>query len=185
MLRVYLAYREIGEFETLQRYRAARARPWGRILTEKFGWQGDYVRLLSLRFVRIGEIVEPVDRVSVIADDPDHDRVLEAAQTAETGFIVSGGRHLLSLGRWGAVTLRSSRSSCVRHQGLEPRTCRSRAGSSASTAHRVRPPDPLWAGQTRRQGPLTSAAERSVSRIPSTFEGRSRRRACGSRPRRR
>jgi predicted nucleic acid-binding protein len=39
------------------------------------------------------------------ADDPDDDRVLEAARTAGAGFIVSGDRHLLSLGRWGEVAI--------------------------------------------------------------------------------
>jgi uncharacterized protein len=79
----------------------------GRVLTEKFGWQDDYGRAAFAQLVRIGEIVEPVDRVSVIAADPDDDRVLEAAQTAGAGFIVSGDRHLLSLGRWGEVAILS------------------------------------------------------------------------------
>jgi uncharacterized protein len=79
----------------------------GRVLTEKFGWQDDYVRAALAQIVRIGEIVEPVELVDVIADDPDDDRVLEAAQTAGAGFIVSGDRHLLSLGRWGEVAILS------------------------------------------------------------------------------
>jgi predicted nucleic acid-binding protein len=39
----------------------------------------------------------------VIVDDTDDDRVLEAAQAAGAGFIVSGDGHLLSLGRWGEI----------------------------------------------------------------------------------
>jgi uncharacterized protein len=80
----------------------------GRVLAEKFGWQDDYVRAALAQIVRIGEIVEPVDRVSVIVDDPDDDRVLEAAQTAGAGFIVSGDRHLLSLRRWGEIAILST-----------------------------------------------------------------------------
>jgi uncharacterized protein len=79
----------------------------GRVLTEKFGWQDGYVRAALAQIVRIGEIVEPVERVSVIADDPDDDRVLEAAQSAGAAVIVSGDRHLLSLGRWGEVAILS------------------------------------------------------------------------------
>jgi uncharacterized protein len=77
----------------------------GRVLTDKFGWQDGYVRAALAQIVRIGEVVEPVERVSVIADDPDDDRVLEAAQSAGAAVIVSGDRHLLSLGRWGAVDI--------------------------------------------------------------------------------
>jgi uncharacterized protein len=79
----------------------------GRVLTEKFGWQDDYVRAALAQIVRIGEIVEPVDRVNVIVDDPDDDRVLEAARTGGAGFIVSGDRHLLGLSRWGEVAILS------------------------------------------------------------------------------
>jgi uncharacterized protein len=79
----------------------------GRVLTEKFAWQDDYVRAALAQIVRIGEIVEPVERVTIIADDPDDDRVLEAAQTAGAAVIVSGDRHLLNLGHWGEVAILS------------------------------------------------------------------------------
>ena len=77
------------------------------MLTEKFGWQDDYVRAVLAQSVRIGEIVEPVERVSIIADDPDDDRALEAAQAAGAALIVSGDRHLLSLGHWGELAILS------------------------------------------------------------------------------
>lgn len=79
----------------------------GRVLTERFGWQDDYVRAALAQLVRLGEVVEPVERVSIIADDPDDDRVLEAAQAAGAARIVSGDQHLLSLGRWGEVAILS------------------------------------------------------------------------------
>jgi uncharacterized protein len=77
----------------------------GRVLTEKFGWQDDYVRAALAQLVRIGEVVEPVGRLSVVADDPDDDRVLEAASASGAAVIVSGDRHLLDLGRWGDVPI--------------------------------------------------------------------------------
>jgi uncharacterized protein len=79
----------------------------GRVLTEKFGWRDLYLRAALAQIVRIGEIVEPVDRVSVIAGDPDEDRVLDAAQTAGAAVIVSGDRHLRRLGRWEEIAILS------------------------------------------------------------------------------
>lgn len=79
----------------------------GRVLAEKFGWQDIYLRAAVAQIVRIGEIVEPVERVSIIADDPDDDRMFEAAQTAGAPVIVSGDRHLLSLGRWEEISILS------------------------------------------------------------------------------
>ncbi|TVR17645.1 MAG: putative toxin-antitoxin system toxin component, PIN family [Nitriliruptor sp.] len=77
----------------------------GRVLTEKLGWRDDYLWAALAQIVRIGEIAEPVEHVSVIADDPDDDRVLEAAQTAGAAVIVGGDRHLLGLGHWGEVAI--------------------------------------------------------------------------------
>jgi putative PIN family toxin of toxin-antitoxin system len=80
----------------------------GRVLTQKFGWQDHYLRAALAQIVRIGEIVERLEHVNVIADDPDDDRVLEAAEAAGAALIVSGDRHLLSLGHWGEVAILSS-----------------------------------------------------------------------------
>jgi uncharacterized protein len=77
----------------------------GRVLTQKFGWRDDYVRAALAQIVRIGEIVEPFERVSIITDDPDDDRVLEAAKAAGAALIVSGDGHLLSLGHWVEVAI--------------------------------------------------------------------------------
>ncbi len=77
----------------------------GRVLTEKFAWQDDHVRAALTQIVRIGEIVEPDERVSVIVADPDDDRVLEVASASGATLIVSGDRHVLGLGRWGEVAI--------------------------------------------------------------------------------
>ena len=49
--------------------------------------------------------VSPVAELSVIADDPDDDRILEAALAARAAVIVSGDAHLLSLGRWRSIAV--------------------------------------------------------------------------------
>ena len=44
---------------------------------------------------------------SVIADDPDDDRILEAAHASRSRVIVSGDSHLLALGAWRSITVLS------------------------------------------------------------------------------
>jgi putative PIN family toxin of toxin-antitoxin system len=48
-------------------------------------------------FAEFAVLVEPTERLSVVLDDPDDDKILEAAVTGEAEFIVSGDQHLLQL----------------------------------------------------------------------------------------
>jgi uncharacterized protein len=48
-------------------------------------------------------VVEPTTVVNVILDDPADNRVLEAAQAGHADYIVSGDKHLLDLGTFGAM----------------------------------------------------------------------------------
>jgi len=43
------------------------------------------------------DIINPAVRISVIAEDPDDNKVLECAVEAKSAFIVSGDKHLLDL----------------------------------------------------------------------------------------
>ncbi len=83
---------------------------FGRVLSEKFGWDGRMVREAVAQAARIGEVVRPTATVNVIADDPADDRVLEAAMAADAAAIVSGDRHLLRLGTWRGVRIEKAAS---------------------------------------------------------------------------
>lgn len=75
----------------------------GRILTEKFHWEKSYTEEVVAQLVRIGVVVDPTEEIADITDDPADNRVLEAAAAGHADVIVSGDRHLLSLGTWRAV----------------------------------------------------------------------------------
>jgi uncharacterized protein len=72
----------------------------GRVLTEEFGWESPYAEEVVSQLVRIAEVVDPAERITDITDDPADNRVLEAAAADEAEMIVSGDRHLLTLGTW-------------------------------------------------------------------------------------
>ena len=74
-------------------------------LHEKFGVSREDVGLLRARLESVSLVVEPGERLHVIADDPDDDRVLECAVAGEAGFIVSGDRHLLKLGVYQGISI--------------------------------------------------------------------------------
>ncbi len=79
----------------------------GRVLAEKFGWEAEWAEEAVAQVVRIAEIVEPSEIVSEIEADPTDNRVLEAAGEAGADSIVSGDRHLLSLGFWRGINIQT------------------------------------------------------------------------------
>lgn len=66
-------------------------------LSRKFLWQEDQVGLFLESVLELCEIVEVKENIRFIKDDPDDDRILECAVTANCDFIVSGDGHLLKL----------------------------------------------------------------------------------------
>jgi len=82
-----------------------------RVARRKLGYTAEEARELR-DFVRsMATVVEPKERVRVITQKDDDNRVLECALAAEADCIVSGDtRHLLPLGRFRDIPIRSSRN---------------------------------------------------------------------------
>ncbi|HEX6231381.1 MAG TPA: putative toxin-antitoxin system toxin component, PIN family [Actinomycetota bacterium] len=78
---------------------------FGRILLEKFDWDPTKVELAVAQVARTGTVVRPAEVVRVIAEDPEDDRILEAARAAGAEVVVSGDRHLLRLGEWQGIRI--------------------------------------------------------------------------------
>ena len=51
------------------------------------------------------EIVQPRQKIRVIKDDPSDDKFVECAAAAKADFIVSGDKHLLTLGAFGDIKI--------------------------------------------------------------------------------
>lgn len=68
-----------------------------RVLREKFEFSDDALYLTETLLRRAGIVVSPKRALAIVAEDPDDNRVLEAAVEGEVDVIVSGDRHLLAL----------------------------------------------------------------------------------------
>ncbi len=77
------------------------------LLRPKFGLSSEQVSEFIDTFVETFVLVTPTERVVAVKNDPDDDRILEAAQTAHARFIISGDQHLLSIGVWNDVEILS------------------------------------------------------------------------------
>lgn len=65
-------------------------------LREKFGWQEDKITSLLKVIGKVATVVRTKPHLHQLVDGPDN-RVLECAEAASADFIVTGGKHLLSL----------------------------------------------------------------------------------------
>src|SRR5712692_143128 len=74
-------------------------------LQAKFEMSMEDVAFLRARLENVAQIVEPGEALSVIAEDPDDNRVLECAVKGKADVIVSGDRHLLKLSRYQGISI--------------------------------------------------------------------------------
>ena len=68
-------------------------------LRTKFLWEDDKIIGAVKHISAIAAVLRPGFRISILKDDPDN-RVLECARQGRTDLIVTGDKHLLSLGRF-------------------------------------------------------------------------------------
>ena len=66
-----------------------------RVLREKFQWDGYMLHDARQRLLSISNHVTPTEKLSVIQEDPDDDRIVECAVAAKSDFIVSEDKDLL------------------------------------------------------------------------------------------
>jgi len=68
-----------------------------RVLREKFEFGDDALYLAETLVRRAGIVIEPDRTLTLVTEDPEDNRVLEAAAKGKADAIVSGDRHLLTL----------------------------------------------------------------------------------------
>jgi putative PIN family toxin of toxin-antitoxin system len=77
-------------------------------LRETFGFSENRIQAVLYDFRRVSERVEIKGQIQVVVDDPDDDKFIECALTAEASAIVSGDHHLLELGSYEGIPILSS-----------------------------------------------------------------------------
>lgn len=66
------------------------------LASEKFLWSRSEIAEAVGFLIKLAEVIEPKQKVTICADEADN-RVLECAIEAKADFIVSGDRHLIEL----------------------------------------------------------------------------------------
>jgi uncharacterized protein len=79
------------------------------VLCRKFGFSDAAAYQAETILRRISVVIEPQREVAITSEDPEDNRVLEAACEGEAEIIVSGDRHLLNLEMFGTIPVMSPR----------------------------------------------------------------------------
>jgi uncharacterized protein len=74
-------------------------------LREKFGVSPEDAAFVRARLENVAEVVEPRDTLTVLAENPDDNRVLECPVEGRADLIVSGDRHLLKLSKYQGIPI--------------------------------------------------------------------------------
>ena len=74
------------------------------VLARKFARDREELARVAVFLSNLGEIVEPVESLAVLADEPDN-RILECALAANARLIVTGDRAMLALGEYRGVRI--------------------------------------------------------------------------------
>src|ERR1039457_3731191 len=78
------------------------------VLRDDFRWDRYRLHFGREQIANVANRVVPRQRLDIIKEDPDHDRILECAVEAKYDFIVSSDNDLLRLGNYGDVRIVSA-----------------------------------------------------------------------------
>ena len=74
------------------------------VLARKFARNREELARVAVFLSNLGEIVEPVESLTVLADEPDN-RIVECALAANAQLIVTGDRAMLALGEYQGIRI--------------------------------------------------------------------------------
>lgn len=77
---------------------------------QKFSFSGEQVKEILEQIESIAEIINPSIKLEVVKEDPDDDKVLEAAVEGKVNYVISGDEHLLKLKKYENVEIINSAS---------------------------------------------------------------------------
>ena len=61
------------------------------------------------KIVSLSTIIKPVEKLIIVKDDPDDNKVLECAKAGKVDFVISNDNHLLKLKKFEKIKIASPR----------------------------------------------------------------------------
>lgn len=74
------------------------------VLARKFSRDAEELSRVALLLADLAELVDPPERIAVLADEPDN-RILECALAGSADLVVTGDKQMLALQRWRGIAI--------------------------------------------------------------------------------
>jgi putative PIN family toxin of toxin-antitoxin system len=74
------------------------------VLARKFSRDAEELSRVALLLADLAELVDPPERIAVLADEPDN-RILECALAGRADLVVTGDKQMLALQRWRGIAI--------------------------------------------------------------------------------
>ena len=81
----------------------------GSVLENDFDWAHEETQELCNLINELADITIPKQKLRVITDDPDDNKILECALASRADYIISGDKHLLKLGAYKTIPIITGR----------------------------------------------------------------------------
>ena len=75
------------------------------IRRKKFGFSKEKIEQMVMMVIDISEMADPKEKVNIIEEDPQDNKVIECAIASDADYIVTGDPHLLKIKRWKGVKI--------------------------------------------------------------------------------
>jgi uncharacterized protein len=75
----------------------------------KLGLEANQIDAIAAIVLQRAEFITPAEHLQVVTADPDDDKFPEAAVAGDVELVVSGDRHLIELGHYGAIQILTAR----------------------------------------------------------------------------
>lgn len=85
------------------------------VLARKFSRDPEELSRVALLLADLAELVDPPERIAVLADEPDN-RILECALAGRADLVVTGDKQMLSLQRWRGIAIVTLANYLERHE---------------------------------------------------------------------
>ncbi len=77
------------------------------VLQRDFKYNEEEIKNIIEKVLSFATIIEPTEKIDIIKDDPDDNKIIECAIASESNYIISYDKHLLNIKEFGGIKIKT------------------------------------------------------------------------------